>query len=223
MGTHWLSKEPSIDPSLSTLFPVHFRAEAKKAVEKLADADLKDFLRSRLKDTNGFIALVNLIKIKKNQRATSFTAQAAMQFMDKLYYKTLQKKGVVPFFYRFSEEFLSVAKALDYQIYRAQNFIFPCDYVKLYQKGNITRTQLIDAELKMARAWSQGCITHLLGVSHVDSFYRKLRKFFEKSPETCGSDYHLQFLVLSQKKLGLRRIEKKVSAVKKFSKSKNKT
>lgn len=197
LGTHWLSKAPSVNEPVTTLFPVCFKDRGQEKMEKLAQEDLQDFFKARQQDTSAFIGLVNLIKMRTIEGSFSFTAQSAMRFMDEIFYGKLKKKGMISLFYRFPDEFISEAKAFGYQIDRTQNFIFHCDYVKLYQQGQITRAQLIEAEVKMAQAWSQGSIAHLLEANQVDTFYLELKKCFEKSPETCGSDYHLQFLILT--------------------------
>lgn len=77
-----------------------------------------------------------------------------------------------------------------------QEVIFPCEYVKLYDQGKITKQQLIEAETKMARAWSEGSILQIVGEIHIENFYKSLYRYFESAPDLYGSDYHLQFLML---------------------------
>lgn len=197
LGTHWLSTSPS---SSVSLFPTCFKSDTfeKSEVSQIADADLETFLRARLQDTSIFLGLVNMIKLKKEGGKISFSAQATMQFMDDIAFGIDGiKKGVIPFYYRFPEEFLNMANAVGYHIDRAQNFIFPCDYVQLFKEGIITREKLALCETKMARAWSEGSITAIVGKDRSEEFYDKLHRSFEISPESCGSDYHLQFLTLS--------------------------
>lgn len=198
IGTHWLSEVSTSFYSNETLFPTCFQADGRVKIEALANADLKAFFKARQQDTNVFLGLVNMIKSMRNREQISFTAQSTMRFMDHIFCHLLKKRGVIPFFYRFSEEFLAAATEIGYHIDRTQDFIFPCDYVTSYQQGKITREQLSDSQVKMARAWSEGSISYLLDKDLLEDFYSELYHCFQKSPEIQGSNYHLQFLILSQ-------------------------
>ncbi len=200
LGTHWLSQAPSSGSYTGTIFPTccSLQSMERKEAEQIAKADLEAFLQARMQDTSILVGLVNMVRIDQGAEKVSFTAQAAMRLMDHVFQEMQQEEasGFIPFYYRLPEDFLAAADSLGYRIERAQTVIFPCDYVQAYKEGKISRLQLAAAETKMARAWSEGSVASLVGLSQVGDFYARLERCFEVSAETCGSDYHLQFLVL---------------------------
>lgn len=201
LGVHWLSRTlaQGNDPN-ETLFPTYFKPRTPLHAEfvQLADVDMRTFYEKRKQDTNVFLGMVNMTKTGEGE----CTARKTMTIMDQVLREMNRDlnlgihSGYVPFFYRTSQEYLSHANECGFDVQTEKNVLCPCDYVKLFNEGMLTREGLALAETNMARAWSEWSIKEIVKEAHIEEFYKRVNEQFQKSPQTSGSNYHLQNVIL---------------------------
>lgn len=198
LGTHWLS-EPlkTARDSDSSIFPTKFKNEAAlQEVKQKSASDLRKFMESRLHDSS-LVALSIMV-----QSNGDYTAKSAMDYMD-MAHKALKSEhpslsdGYVAFYYQSVEEFLHNLDNLDaFTISHHELTLTPCDYVKRYEDGKITKRELAIAQRKMTEAWGTGSIVDLVGSELKDKFFEKVQELFESQEIPRGSVYHLENVVL---------------------------